>query len=77
LAWLASWRHWISQEDVKDRKKMETTKKRALELAALLARSEPPFSKAIDDALQDLREFLKTADPQSKKEVMERIRGFD
>jgi hypothetical protein len=56
---------------------METTKRRALELAALLARSEPPFSKAIDDALQDLREFLKTADPQTKKEVMERIRGFD
>jgi len=55
---------------------METTKKRDLELADLLAGSEPPFSKAIDEALHKLREYLKTADPKSKKEVIERIRGF-
>ena len=56
---------------------MENAKKRALELADIVASSEEPFSKAIHEAKEKLGEYLKKVDPQTQKEIMERIRGFD
>ena len=56
---------------------MERTKKRALELADLIASNEVPLSKSVDKARQELDECLQKVDPQTQKEVMERIRGFD
>lgn len=56
---------------------MEETRKQALQLADMIASSEEPFSKAIHEAQEKLGEYLKKVDPQTQKEVMERIRGFD
>ncbi|MBI4490623.1 MAG: hypothetical protein HY694_16180 [Deltaproteobacteria bacterium] len=55
---------------------MEETKKRALKLADIIASSEEPFSKVIDEAKQELREHLKNLDGKTQKEIMERIRGY-
>ena len=51
-------------------------KKRALELADLIAFAEIPYSKAVGQASEELREHLQELDPQTQQEVMERIRGF-
>lgn len=55
---------------------MKGARRRALELAEIIASSELPWSKAIQEAEQELRDVLKKVDPQTLKEVMERIRGF-
>ena len=54
----------------------EETKKRCLELADIIAASELPWSKAIQEAEQELSNLIKRVDAQTKKEVAERIRGF-
>lgn len=55
---------------------MEDTRKRALELANMIASSELPWSKAIEEVEQELTEVLKKADLQTRKEIIERIRGL-
>ena len=55
---------------------MENLRKRALELADLIAFAEIPYSKAVEQATEDLREHLQDLDPQIQQEVMERIRGY-
>lgn len=55
---------------------MENTRKRALELADIVASTEAPFSTALQEAKQELQEHLKKLDPQTLREVMERIRGY-
>lgn len=55
---------------------MEKIRKRALELADIVASTEMPSSKAIQEAKQELEQHLKKLDPKTLKEVMERIRGF-
>jgi len=55
---------------------MEKTRKRVLELADIVASSEPPFSQEVHEAEQELNEHLKKVDSQTQKEVMERIRGY-
>ena len=55
---------------------MEKTRKRALELADIIALSELPWSKTVQEAEQEFTELLKKVDPETQKEVMERIRGY-
>ena len=55
---------------------MESAKKRALELADIIASPEEPSSKILYEANQELKEHLKKLDSQTLKEVMERIRGY-
>lgn len=55
---------------------MENARKRALELADIIASTEELFSNVIDEAKEELKEHLKKLDSQTQKEVMERIRGF-
>ncbi len=57
-------------------REMEETKKRALNLADIIASSEELSSKVIHEATQELNEHLKELDSQTQKEVMERIRGY-
>ena len=54
----------------------EETKKRCLELADIIAASELPWSKSIQEAEQELSDLIKRVDPQTRKEVANRIRGF-
>ena len=54
----------------------EETKQRCLELADIIAASELPWSKAIQDAEQELSDLIKSVDAQTRKEVAKRIRGF-
>ena len=54
----------------------EKTKKRCLELADIIAASELPWSKAIQEAEQELSDLIKRVDDQTRKEVAKRIRGF-
>lgn len=55
---------------------MESAKKRALELADIIASTEDLSSKVIREAKEKLTEHLKKLDSQTQKEVMERIRGY-
>ena len=55
---------------------MEETRKKALMLAHMIASSEDPFSTAIREAEEKLNEYIKKVDPQTQKEIMERIRGY-
>ena len=55
---------------------MEETRKQALMLAHMIASSEEPFSRAIREAEEKLNEYLKKVDPQTQKEIMEKIRGY-
>jgi hypothetical protein len=56
---------------------MERIRERALELADIIASTEDlPSSKVLDEAKKELHEYLKKLDPQTQKEVMERIRGY-
>lgn len=55
---------------------MEETRRQALKLAHMIASSEEPFSKAIHEAEEKLSEYLKKVDPQTQREIMERIRGY-
>ena len=54
----------------------EETKRRCLELADIIAASELPWSKAIQDAEQQLSDLIKSVDAQTRKEVAKRIRGY-
>jgi len=54
----------------------EEAKQRCLELADIIAASELPWSKAIQDAEQELSDLIKSVDAQTRKEVAKRIRGF-
>jgi hypothetical protein len=54
----------------------EETKKRCLELADIIGASELPWSKAIQEAEQELSDLIKRVDAQTRKEVAKRIRGF-
>jgi hypothetical protein len=56
---------------------MEETREQALKLADMIASSEDPFSQAIHEAEEKLNRYIKKVDPQTQKEIMERIRGFD
>ncbi len=58
------------------RTEMEETRRQALQLAHLIGCSEDPFSKAIHEAEEQLREYLEKVDPQTQKEIMERIRSY-
>lgn len=55
---------------------MEETRKQALELAHMIASSEDPFSRAIHEAEEKLNKYIEKVDPQTQKEIMERIRGY-
>ncbi len=55
---------------------MEDIRRRALELVDMIASSKLPWSKAIEEVEQELTEVLKKADLQTRKEIMERIRGL-
>jgi hypothetical protein len=55
---------------------MENRRKRALELADVIASSILPWSKEVREAEQELTELLKKVDSQTQKQVMERIRGY-
>jgi hypothetical protein len=54
----------------------EETKKRCLELADIIAASELPWSKAMQNAEQELSDLIKRVDGQTRNEVAKRIRGF-
>lgn len=54
----------------------EETRKKCLELAGIIAASELPWSLAIQEAEQELSDFLKRVDSQTRNEVAKRIRGF-
>jgi hypothetical protein len=54
---------------------MENLKKRALVLADLIGFAEIPYSKAVEQASEELREHFRDLDSQTQQEVMERIRG--
>jgi hypothetical protein len=57
--------------------RMGRIRERALELADIIASTEGlSSSKVLDEAKKELDEYLKKLDPQTQKEVMERIRGF-
>lgn len=55
---------------------MTHLRKHALELADLISCAEAPYSKAVEQASEELREHIQELDPQTQQEVMERIRGF-
>lgn len=55
---------------------MENIRRKALELVDIIASSELPWSKAIEEVEQELTEVLKKASPQIRKEIKERIRGL-
>jgi hypothetical protein len=55
---------------------MEKTRKRALELADIIASSEELSSRVIYEAKEELKEHLTKLDSKTQKEVMERIRGY-
>ena len=55
---------------------MENLRKHALELADLISFAEIPYSRAVDEATEELREHIHELDAQTQQEVMERIRGF-
>ena len=55
---------------------MEKLRRRALELADLISCAEIPYSRAVDEATQELRGYIHDLDPQTQQEVMERIRGY-
>jgi len=55
---------------------MENLRKRALELADLIAFAEAPYSRAVDEATEELRKHIHELDAPTQQEVMERIRGF-
>ena len=63
------------QEEIKPIE-TEETKKRCLELADIIAASELPWSKAIQDVEQELSDLINSVDGQIRKEVAKRIRGF-
>ena len=54
---------------------IEELRKRALELADLISLAEAPYSKAVDQAKEELHEYLQKLDSQTQKDIMERIRG--
>lgn len=54
---------------------MEHLKRRALALADLIGFAEIPYSKAVEQASEELRKHFQNLDPQTQQEVMERIRG--
>lgn len=54
---------------------MENLKRRALALADLIGFAEIPYSKAVEQASEELRKHFQNLDPQTQQEVMERIRG--
>jgi len=54
---------------------MENLKRRALALADLIGFAEIPYSKAVEQASEELRMHFRKLDPQTQQEVMERIRG--
>ena len=54
----------------------EEMKKRCLELADMIAASELPWSKAMQNAEQELSDLIKRVDGQTRNEVAKRIRGF-
>ena len=64
------------QNNKEEKTAMEETRKQALMLAHMIASSEEPFSKAIREAEEKLNEYLKEVDPQTQKEIMEKIRGY-
>ena len=55
---------------------MENLRTRALKLADLIASAEPPYSRAVHEATEEIREHIHELDAQTQQEVMERIRGF-
>jgi len=55
---------------------MEDLRKRALELADIIASSMLPWPKEVQEAEEELREILKKVDSKTQKQVMERIRGY-
>jgi len=55
---------------------MEKLRRRALELADLISCAEIPYSRAVDEATEELRGYIHDLDPQTQQEVMERIRGY-
>lgn len=55
---------------------MEKLRQRALELADFISVAEIPYSRAVDEATEELRKHIHELDPQTQQEVMERIRGF-
>ena len=55
---------------------MERLRQRALELADLISFAELPYSRAVDEATEELRKYIHELDPQTQQEVMERIRGY-
>ncbi len=55
---------------------MEEIRRRALQLAHMVGCSEDPFSQATRDAEEQLKEYLSKVDPQTQKEIMERIRSY-
>jgi len=65
----------LPQEEIKAIE-TEDTKKRCLELADIIAASELPWSKAMQEAEQELSDLIKRVDGQTRNEVAERIRGF-
>lgn len=54
---------------------MDSLKRRALVLADLIGFAEIPYSKAVEEASEELRKNFRSLDPQTQQEVMERIRG--
>ena len=54
---------------------MENLKRRALVLADLIGFAEIPYSKAVEQASEQLRKDFQNLDSQTQQEVMERIRG--
>jgi len=64
-----------AQEEIKANE-TEETKKRCLELADIIAASELPWSKAIQEAEQELSILIKSGDGQTRQDVAKRIRGF-
>lgn len=55
---------------------MESAKKRALELAEIIASTEEPSSKVLYEAREELKGHLKKLDSETQRQVMERIRGY-
>ncbi len=55
---------------------MEETRRQALKLAHMIGCSEEPFSKATHEAEEQLKEYIGKVDPQTQKEIMERIRSY-
>lgn len=54
---------------------MEDLRRRVLVLADLIGLAEIPYSKAVEQASEELREHFQDLDAQTQQEVMERIRG--